>query len=162
MCPGARSVEAELAAGHAAGIAACATGQARARAQQTIRVRAQVGIIRNVEVELGAKLRDQREAQGEEGAKLRKCAARLAAARAKLAEGEPGGARGAQTIMLEVHAALACSCCQRPEYQCFTQSWMLGSCHCHRLLLRSSSATCVGLPTGSVLTIALNNVHLSI
>ena len=55
-------------------------------------MRAQVGIIRNVEVELAAKLRDQREAQGEEGAKLRKWHARLAAARRKLAEGDPAGA----------------------------------------------------------------------
>ena len=52
----------------------------------------QVGIIRNVEVELGAKLRDQREAQTEEGAKLRKWQARLAAARKKLAEGAAEGA----------------------------------------------------------------------
>lgn len=52
----------------------------------------QVGIIRNVEVELGAKLRDQREAQAEEGAKLRKWQARLAAARRKLAEGAAEGA----------------------------------------------------------------------
>ena len=52
----------------------------------------QVGIIRNVEVELSAKLRDQREAQTEEGAKLRKWQARLAAARKKLAEGAAEGA----------------------------------------------------------------------
>ena len=52
----------------------------------------QVGIIRNVEVELSAKLRDQREAQTEEGAKLRKWQARLLAARKKLAEGAPEGA----------------------------------------------------------------------
>ena len=51
-----------------------------------------MGIIRNVEVELGAKLRDQREAQTEERAKLRKWQARLAAARKKLAEGAAEGA----------------------------------------------------------------------
>lgn len=50
-----------------------------------------MGIIRNVEVELSSKLRDQREAQGEEGSKLRKSQARLAAARKKLAEGDPEG-----------------------------------------------------------------------
>ena len=44
-----------------------------------------------MEVELGAKLRDQREAQTEEGAKLRKWQARLAAARKKLAEGAAEG-----------------------------------------------------------------------
>ena len=65
-----------------------------------------MGIIRNVEVELGAKLRDQREAQGEEGAKLRKCAARLAAARAKLATGDPGGARG--TLSASRHTCWRC------------------------------------------------------